>query len=154
MSKRSTLELVWQCYSGNEPKPRPFLDFVIDGGSMFRLFKDNGLDVISCLGWGPNSEQLKAVRRLLLDAPADLPENRRSIYICHIDGDIACGAVTVKIETTDDAIIWKEFGFEYGYSVDGEYHVELDSLKDVGPFTFDKLDYNTKLQGLATSDGA
>ena len=144
MNGKSKLELEWSHYGGDSKEPRAFLDIRINNQSLFRIFKERGFDVISCLGWGPASEQAKAVGRLLLKEPSDLPANRRSLYICHIDGDIGCGAVTIRIEKGDDTITWKSFGFENNYE---EQSLDMDTLSDIGPFEFERNHYESIVQG-------
>ena len=142
MTSKSTLKLEWNYYGGHGGDPRAFLDFHVNNQSLFRLFKERGFDVISCLGWGPASEQAKAVGRLLVRESADLPGDRRSLYICHIDGDIGCGAVTLKIDRADDTITWKSFGFENNYD---KQSLDLDTLSDIGPFEFESRHYESML---------
>jgi hypothetical protein len=143
MNDKSILELIWNHYGGDKTEPRAFLDFVIDGQSLFRIFTERGFDAISCLGWGPASERAKAVARLLLTEPADLPCERRSLYVCHIDGDIACGAVTIKIENQGDTVAWRNFGFENNYD---DEPLDLNTLSDVGPFIFDREQYASVME--------
>lgn len=144
MDSKSKLDLEWSHYGGDSNEPRAFLDIRINNQSLFRTFKERGFDVISCLGWGPATEQAKAVGRLLLKEPSDLPGDRRSLYICHIDGDLGCGAVSIKIDKVDDTIIWKSFGFENNYD---EQSLDMDTLKDMGPFEFERNRYESIVQG-------
>ena len=143
INNKSTLKLIWNYHGGDKTEPRAFLDLEIDGQSLFRNFRERGFDVISCLGWGPASEQAKAVARLLLRAPADLPCERRSLYVCHIDGDIACGAVTLKIDNEGDTVAWRNFGFENNYDAES---LDLNTLSDVGPFVFNRVQYTSAIE--------
>jgi len=80
-----------------------FLDFVLDGKSLFETL--GAPDLVSCLAWFPAIDAVaKDVDRLLLRAPADFPNDRRSLYVCPACGDIGCGAVTVVITEHDDKI--------------------------------------------------
>jgi hypothetical protein len=116
------------------------LDFVVDGNSLFRIFQGAGFDVISPIGWLPINEERAAIGRLLLVEPADLPNNRRSLYVCHICGDLGCGAVSVNVEQSASSINWSSFGFENSLS-DDLGCLDLDSLAFVGPFAFDSSHY-------------
>ena len=119
---------------------RSFLDFVIDGQSLTELVHS---DYVSALGWGDIEEQKKAILRLLLSAPSDLPNNRRSILVCPECGDIGCGALTAVIEEADGAIIWRDFGYENNYDDDS---LDLERYKHLDSFAFDKHNYVRELQ--------
>jgi hypothetical protein len=113
---------------------RDYLDFVIDG----RLLSEQiGGDLVTCLGWAVASENTRAVRRLLLDEPADFPNGRRSLYVCPECGDLGCGAVSAVIENVDNQIMWRDFGYENDY----ENIVRLDDYRNLGPFVFDAAEY-------------
>jgi hypothetical protein len=119
-----------------------FLDFMIDGHSLFETLGNPNL--VSCLAWFPVIEAVvKDADRLVLRAPADLPNNRRSLYICAACGDVGCGAMTVLITEHDDEIIWHDFGYENGW--DGR-EPDLTSFEGIGPFTFQKVQYIRKIE--------
>jgi len=139
---RSHLELTWTQHGGDGKEPRGFWDFVVDGHSLFDIFQAAGFDVISSIGWVNISEQKAAIGRLQLIEPADLPNNRRSLYVCHICGDLGCGAVSVRVEQDGLSINWSSFGFENNLS-DDLGCLDLDRLRHVGPFVFDSDHYET-----------
>src|SRR5688572_10905102 len=97
---------------GNGATPREYLDFVVDGEPLSKRIAG---DLASCLGWFRPEENAMAIRRLLLEQPADLPNNRRSIYVCPECGDLGCGAVSVVVELAGDLVIWRDFGFQCDY---------------------------------------
>jgi len=115
---------------------REFLDFCIDGTSLYDALTDRGFDDISCLGWGDVQGQQVAVDRLLCQAPANFGE-RISLYICAECGDLACGAISLVIQEDEGFVVWKDFGYQNTYEED----IERESLADVGPFYFDKHRY-------------
>jgi hypothetical protein len=129
----ASIEFTWRDRNiGPSQTPRHFLDFLIDGRS---LYEELG-DLISPLGWGALSEQQKAVDRFLLVAPADLPNNRRSIYVCPECGDLGCGAVSAVVERVGDKVVWRDFADE------NDYDEEMFSPRDhIGPFEFDADEY-------------
>ena len=134
MEKMSELRLEWKRRVGGGGRTqRDFLDFIVDGQPLSELVGDQ----VSCLGWFVPEENTKAVRRLLLKEPADLPDNRRTLYVCPECGDIGCGAVSLVVERAGDKIIWRGFGYENGY--DGVIHAE--GFEGLGPFTFDRAVY-------------
>lgn len=98
--------------------------------------------MVSCLGWFEPEENVKAVRRLLLEEPADLPNNRRTLYVCPECGDIGCGAVSLVVERAGDKVVWRDFGYENNY----EDVVRTEGYEDVGPFAFDPADYAAALK--------
>jgi hypothetical protein len=105
-------------------------------------------DLIGRLGWGANEIERDAIDILLLKKPPDLPDGRRLLYVCPECGDIGCGALTVKIEKTNEHFVWKGFGYENNY--DGRMPL-LEEYKHIGPFFFDKHQYFQVLNNYLTS---
>jgi hypothetical protein len=136
----STLELEWKhrVIDGAQT-PRRFLDFVIDGKSLYEKIE---ADVISPLGWLPPTENLNEINRLLLTLPADLPNNRNSIYVCPLCADLGCGAVSALIERVGDSIVWRDFGYENNY----DENISRDGYESIGPFTFKTDEYAKAIQ--------
>ena len=109
----SSLELAWKVRDGGGGRARrDYLDFVVDGQSLGALV---GGDLVSCLGWMIPNENDAALRRLLLDAPADLPNERRILYVCPECGDIGCGAITLQVDREGEFVTWRNFGYENNY---------------------------------------
>ncbi|HKO41997.1 MAG TPA: hypothetical protein VJU84_01800 [Pyrinomonadaceae bacterium] len=139
MTKVSELKLQWKRREGGGGcTQRDFLDFVVDGQPLSELVGDQA----SCLGWFVPEENAKAVRRLLLEEPADLPNNRRTLYVCPECGDIGCGAVTVVVEQLGNKIIWRDFGFENNY----DNVIQRMGFGRIGPFTFDHRSYEQTIR--------
>jgi hypothetical protein len=86
-------------------------------------------------------ETIKAANRLLLTESADLPADRRSLFICSECGDIGCGAITALVVRDGHSIVWKAFGYENNY----EENILLDNYKQIGPFTFGLVHYERTL---------
>jgi len=80
--------------NGTSKSERHFLDFVVDGQSLWEALGERH-DMVSIL-WAECSadETAKAVGRLLLNEKADLPNDRRSFFVCSECGDLGCGAIT------------------------------------------------------------
>lgn len=134
----NSLRLNWKRRDGGGGKTeRDYLDFVIDDVSLSEKFGDS----ISCLGWTVSIENEKAVRRLLLEKPSDLPNNRRSLYICPECGDLGCGAVSIVVEQNGDQITWRDFAYQNNY-----LDPLIEEYQDLGPFVFDKTDYEKVLK--------
>ncbi len=130
----SSIELRWADRKiGSAQTPRRFLDFVIDGESLYEKIGD----LISPLGWGSAEETRNAVDRFLQRAAADFPNDRTSIYVCPECGDLGCGAVSAVIEKEGDDIIWRDFGYENNY----DPFVNLEDFSELGPFTFNANEY-------------
>lgn len=139
MEKVSELRLEWKRREGGGGRTqRDFLDFIVDGQPLSELVGDQ----VSCLGWLAPEGNAKAARRLLLEEPADLPNDRRTLYVCPECGDIGCGAVSLVVERAGDRIIWRDFGYENNY--EGIVHAE--SFVGVGPFTFDRAPYKRAIR--------
>lgn len=127
--------------NGTFRSERHFLDFVVDGQSLWEeLGKRHDMVSILCVEY-PAEETAKAVNRLLLSEKADLPNNRRSIFVCSECGDLWCGAITASVERQGETFIWKVFGYENTY----EGKIWLDDYSAVGPFTFNATAYEQTL---------
>jgi hypothetical protein len=120
---------------------RTFLDLVVNGVSLWGLLgKPHDMVSVLCLDF-TQSEMLKAVDRLLLKSDADLPSNRRSLFLCAECGDLGCGAISVSIKREDDRVVWADFGYENTY----EAQVLRADYANVGPFEFEFHPYQSTL---------
>jgi len=126
---------------GASKSERHFLDFVVDGQSLWKALGERH-DMVStlCVEYSADETE-KAVSRLLLREKADLPNERRSFFVCSECGDLACGAITAVVERQAETIMWKAFGYENTY----EAKVWLDAYSTVGPFTFNATAYERTL---------
>ncbi len=123
-----------------------FLSFVVNGASLHAIVNQVKPEAITPLAHTrPFEERKQYVERLLLREPADLPDNRRSLYGCPECSDIHCGTVTVLVEETDDGFSWRDFALE-----DNIDEPNFGKLKGLGPFTFAKGRYAELLEGAAT----
>ena len=121
----------------------PWLDYFVDGQSLYHLlYPDNPQGRgASCLFLEYDDKEFqRALDGLLLRGPADFADNRRAFYVCHMCGDLACGAHSVVIEESENTMIWRDFGWENSY----ENHVERDL--GFGPLVFDKTQYIEALE--------
>jgi hypothetical protein len=141
---------------GTSKSERHFLDFVVNGESLWETVgKQHDLVSALCVDY-TIAEAEKAVGRLLLTENADLPNERRSLFICSECGDLGCGAITAVVAKERDTITWQDFGFQNDY----EDAVVLDKYKNVGPFSFNAEQYEEtllqaikRLTGLSTKTG-
>lgn len=148
MKEISALRLEWKRRPGGLGRTkREFLDFVVDGKSLSTVIGEGVGDQISCLGWFASEENAKAVRRLLLEEPADFPNDRRSLYVCPECGDLGCGAISVVIEAAGDQIVWRDFGFENNY----DNEVVSSGYAEIGPIIFDRADYETIIRSASSN---
>ncbi len=130
-----------QCANGTSKSEQHFLDFVVDGESLWEaLGESHDMVSILCAEYSAD-ETAKAIGRLLLNEKADLPNDRRSFFVCSECGDLGCGAITAVVERQGETITWKAFGYENTY----EDKILLDAYRTVGPFTFDAADYEHTL---------
>jgi hypothetical protein len=140
MKEESKLKLEWKRREGgNGRTQRDYLDIVVNGKPLSEMV---GGDMASCLGWFVPEENAKAVRRLLLEEAADLPNKRHTLYVCPECGDIGCGAVSLVVEQVEDKIIWRDFGYENNY----EEVVHTEGYEDVGPFVFSRAEYEQAIK--------
>ena len=139
--KTSVLHLERKRREGGGGKTqRDYFDFVVDDKPLSERI---GGDLISCLGWFVPEENAKSVRRLLLEEPADFPDNRRSLYVCPECGDLGCGAVSAIIEQVEDKIVWRDFGYQNNYLDE----IISDNYKSINTIVFDKVEYKNAIEG-------
>lgn len=149
MASRLTLNPVIRAgvkYPGGASRAeRHFLDFVVDGQSLWEgVAKRRDMVSVLCAEFSA-SNTAKSVNRLLLTEDANCPHDRRSLFVCAECGDLGCGAVTLVVARQSESIVWKDFGFENNY----EEIVEVTGYERFGPFTFNAADYETTFrQGL------
>ena len=122
---------------------RTYLDFIVDGKSVGSALKNADFDLVSVFTAEWTSESVeRAARRLLLQEASDFPNARHSLYVCGECGDLGCGAVTVVVETAEDAVIWRDFGYENTY----EGFVRFDKLRHLGPYRFSLQRYRHTIE--------
>ncbi len=104
----SRFELRWQDWTWQPGFGAAFLDYVVDGRSLWndrRVGED--FHEIPALGWQQVPADDAAAARLLLEAPPDLGE-RTSIFVCASCGDLDCGSISVIIERDGGEIVWRD----------------------------------------------
>jgi hypothetical protein len=127
--------------NGTFKSVRHFIDFVVDGQSLWEaLGKRHDMVSILCAEYSVD-ETAKAIGRLRLNEEADLPNGRRSFFLCSECGDLGCGAISALVEREGETIQWKAFGYENTW----EDNISLDPYSTVGPFTFDATAYERTL---------
>jgi hypothetical protein len=123
---------------------RRFIDFIVSGHSLGKHFGLPEFDLVGVFGWSENKEyENQKVDEFLGNKRPELETGRSSFYVCSECGDIGCGAITAKIEVTDSIVIWKDFGYENNYS-----EPDLEDYSQVGPFIFNKTEYNKAIEKL------
>lgn len=120
---------------GSNQTPREYFDFLIDGASLKSLLNYQNADLISPFGWGDKKYQVQLIDEFRLKNKPEITSGRTMVYICPECGDIYCGAITVKIHKEDDKIIWSDFAFENGESVN------IEDFKSINKFEFNKHEY-------------
>ncbi|MFJ2054477.1 hypothetical protein ACIOMM_00890 [Streptomyces sp. NPDC087908] len=134
------------------PRPRPEdVDLVVDGRSLLhRLDGAEGADTVSPLA-GDLPPALRAEHlRALLAPEADggrgavLPAGRRVVYSCPDCEDLGCGAVTAVAEHDGEDVVWRDFAWQTGPSVD----LEREGYPGVGPYRLHRTTLRTLLRRL------
>lgn len=104
----SRFELHWSDWSEEPGFAGVFLDYILDGRSLWRDYHvGDERRELPVLGWQPAADDDAAAARLLLEAPPDLGE-RTSVFVCAFCGDLDCGATSVIIEHDGDEIVWRD----------------------------------------------
>jgi hypothetical protein len=127
--------------NGTFQSERHFLDFIVNGQSLWEaLGKRHDMVSVLC-GEYPNDKTEKAISRLLVSEKADLPNDRRSFFVCSECGDLGCGAITAIVDRQGETITWRAFGYENSY----EDKVQFGDYRTVGPFNFNATAYEQML---------
>ncbi len=126
---------------GGGKTERSFVDFTVDGLSLFELMCSRGHDCITPLGWGNSDLEAAALRRLRLEDERSLNGDREPIFVCAECGEIGCGAVTARITADKGLVHWAGFGWETTWE-DG---VSRDGYEAIGPFAFEFRLYRATL---------
>ena len=130
--------------NGSSKTERQYIDFVVSGQSLGQIFGLPDSDLIGVFGWSDNKDyENKQIDEFLGFESPELKTGRIPFYVCPECGDIGCGAITAKIEFSDNHVIWKDFGYENDYS-----EPDLNDYKEIGPFKFKKDDYFRILEKL------
>jgi hypothetical protein len=70
-------------------------------------------------------------------ARSPLPSGRVALFLCGC-GDVGCGALTVAVEIDDDAVVWRDFGWEAPYE---EGFSQCEVMAQMRPLVFDTSVY-------------
>jgi hypothetical protein len=93
-----------QYADGASKSERHFLDFVVDGQSLWEaLAKRHDMVSVLCVEYA-EKDTANAISRLLLSEKADFPNGRRSFFVCSECGDLGCGAITALVEREGETI--------------------------------------------------
>jgi hypothetical protein len=119
-----------------------FYDFVISGQRFGDIINLETLDKVSPFSDTLRlSDKLWHIDSLTFKVESTLTSGRTILYVCPECGDLECGVVSMKMEATEETIIWKDFGIETNL----EGLVEAWELLDI---EFDKKAYLTSFENL------
>lgn len=75
------------------------------------------------------------------EQPPDLASGRVPVLVCAECGDLACGAVAVRIECGPSSVVWSDFAYENTYEDPDPF--------ELGPFEFDRVSYESTIRQLS-----
>lgn len=146
----SSFELRWQDRRvGANQTPVRFLDFVVDGRS---LYERHGADFVAPLGWLAPDEDRRAADRLLRKAPPDV-DDRVALYVCPECGDLDCGVISARIERDGDAIVWRDLAFSSA-GEDGGWRHDTAGFADWPELRFEARAYWEAITDRPRREGA
>lgn len=93
---------------------RFFLDWIVDGQSLKQLLSMEGhfLEQRVTLLGGFNRRTTRSFLLKLKRFQPSLPVSREELYVCSFCGDLGCSSLTVQMQWTEDAVIWKNFAHQ------------------------------------------
>lgn len=120
-----------------------FEDWTIDGTPLRTL-----------LGWARPPQEMtplssegfwstvavRHLRELLGELPGEFNDGRVAMLRCPIDGDLGCSALSMRLVLLDEAVIWRDFGWQNNY----EPYAPEDDASELR-FTFDRRTYESFL---------
>lgn len=123
---------------------RRFLDFELDGRSLYDVLRERGMDYVSVLWLNSPDESpsATAVARLLGDARSELPDGRVAAFVCPECGDLGCGAITVRLVVGPGEVAWHEWGWQSA----SDSAVDRSQLAELPSVTFDRAKYERALR--------
>lgn len=71
-----------------------------------------------------------------------MPTERILLYVCSDCGDISCGALSAKIDFTDEKVIWSDFAYENAIEI-------VERYPEIGPFEFSRKEYTATFYAIA-----
>jgi hypothetical protein len=132
---------------------RVFLDPVVDGRPLYRLVRERSLDHITGLWLAPSpapGEFWRQVDMLRGRLPGDAPGGRVAVYGCPECGDLACGALTVDLQSTGEAVQWSRWRYEYEDVDRGWTGYDLPEFPEL---SFDRAAYGEVLDNALRQSG-
>lgn len=130
--------------SGAFESSRRFLDFEVDGKSLYDEVRAAGFDHIGAIWLKPRVDEAAdaVVARLLADAPPDLPGGRVAVFVCPECGDLGCGAITVELVVGPTEVQWRDWAWQTDYDPEPD----RAGLDDMRAIHFDRASYEEALR--------
>jgi hypothetical protein len=119
-------------------------DFMVNGVSLFEATQASISDMCGCFS-DPRLEHELAHRlnfRIASLLTSDVPVctgHRVALFVCPECGDLACGAITVRVSRNELGVRWSDFAYENGYEAESK-------LDNIGPFEFEWGTYLTEIR--------
>jgi len=123
-------------------------DFVINGTPVSRLIRQNDpssppMGTMLRTDW-PAKTRKEYIETLLAEKPGDPKYDKVILYVCPIDGDPECEAITCKIEVGKKQVRW--YDFEWNGMTDLEDGEEETPVLGLDDSTFDRDRYESLLK--------
>ena len=144
-------ERVGRSGPGWTKRPVTYLDWIVDDVSLRELVDpafDTTFDLVGWLDDAWSAGAVEALRRLLGEAPPDLPSGRTSLYVCPECADLGCGAVTAAVRFDRTTVMWSDVGWETDYDPD------MAEPASLAPLVFDRTEYEQTLRAALERFGA
>ena len=121
-----------------------FFDVLIDGNSLYDQFNLDQSRKVCRFGYYRNKQlNMDTINEFLKIKPSELETGRTMLFICRECGDIGCGAITLEIEKTKTAFIWKKFAYE-----NNSFALDESSYIDHLPIEINRAEYETEFEKL------
>ena len=122
------------------PGGQLFFEFDIDNQPLSTLLK---VDLKELTGmFTPEGSDSGYFVTQLAKYTGKMPTERILLYVCSDCGDISCGALSAKIEFTDEKVIWSDFAYENAIEI-------VERYPEIVPFEFSRMEYNNTFYAIA-----
>ncbi|SDB99962.1 hypothetical protein SAMN05660690_0127 [Geodermatophilus telluris] len=134
-------------------RPTAFEDWTVDGVPLRRLVADRwgvaDLPVEMSRLWPEDpSSAVAGLRALLGEGAGDLRDGRVALLVCPVDQDLSCRALGARVRVGDDAVEWRDVGWQ------DDVEPFAPAPDEYGPllgFRFGRAQYERLLRELLTA---
>ncbi|MCO4781749.1 MAG: hypothetical protein KC646_05445 [Candidatus Cloacimonetes bacterium] len=113
-------------------------DYYINDIALSQLLSHNNF--VCPFGRFSDEVQLEFIAQFTGHSNSSLYNKNVELYVCPECADSGCGVYSFKLHMHEDNVIWSDFIFETDYKLNEPSEI-WEQFIELGPFTFDKIEY-------------